>query len=897
MIKNGISDADTQRTDFTLINTCGSGSDFGLSSDISVNNTLIPPDPVFSVVGAGSGTIDVIAEIPGQPGVVFAGTLADCGGIVVPELGACCIDLGSSSFCIDGITEFECGTGEFYPGMTCDEACPAPMLEVGATAPASVGGGEPITYAITIENPGPIAVENVPAFAAAPVGTTITSVSVANLVNQNASRVDWLIPSIPVGGQETLLMIVEPPCEATTVTLASTSYGASLGLTPFRGPDLTTQVTSAYENVGFTVSSVAPGGEPMIQGDLVTHTITLTNSSGTDAEGLSLDCFTLGNGCSLVAVLDDAGGTVTTDLCGESVSWTGDLPANSTRTLVLSARLDCVSQGFPGGAFAVLLNRGVRLNLRGAMPCDSVIESVSAMPIEAVPPLQASLSYREITAGTFRLNPVTAGFFPPVVGLGRLGEEIEVVLTVENTAGPDLADASVSYSLNTMFEAPSDTPGDPFIGTPPAGTTFDPVSETVTYAGPLATGETIEIPMRLVLAFSDRPDDGVMLSSTAGCAIPVAPSRDAEVYAVPETPSETHVHGISGFDHYRHDSPLGDGFDARLPDFYFEILVGIKAGADNSLYVADVLRSYVLNPDTLFFNGFEGFARPADADPVSGGVLHIDGTDLWRYLPDGSRELVYRDPAGAFSFSEAVVTDDGRIHAFVTESSTGNRSLATLDPNGATLPLDASAWSGFIQMPEISYAYESQFGPDVSRAVDGIGDDGDGVFAIVRTTWSGPTFQDGAIAVAALVRVDASGAATVVEPELAVTRSLSGPPVPAEASPIFLSSISGIAAVRSTGEPILEVNFGQAFAGVDLQNRLPVGFILPASPYAGIALVEPGCGRADLNGDGVLDLLDVSAFTDLFNARDARADFVADGLFDLADIGAFIDAFLAGCGF
>ena len=52
---------------------------------------------------------------------------------------------------------------------------------------------------------------------------------------------------------------------------------------------------------------------------------------------------------------------------------------------------------------------------------------------------------------------------------------------------------------------------------------------------------------------------------------------------------------------------------------------------------------------------------------------------------------------------------------------------------------------------------------------------------------------------------------------------------------------------------------------------------------------------ADFTGDLALDIFDVFAFLDLFNAMDPSADFTNDGLFDIFDVFAFLDAFNAGC--
>jgi hypothetical protein len=52
---------------------------------------------------------------------------------------------------------------------------------------------------------------------------------------------------------------------------------------------------------------------------------------------------------------------------------------------------------------------------------------------------------------------------------------------------------------------------------------------------------------------------------------------------------------------------------------------------------------------------------------------------------------------------------------------------------------------------------------------------------------------------------------------------------------------------------------------------------------------------ADFTDDGELDIFDVFAFLNAFNAADPIADFTGDGAFDIFDVFAFLDAFNAGC--
>ena len=52
---------------------------------------------------------------------------------------------------------------------------------------------------------------------------------------------------------------------------------------------------------------------------------------------------------------------------------------------------------------------------------------------------------------------------------------------------------------------------------------------------------------------------------------------------------------------------------------------------------------------------------------------------------------------------------------------------------------------------------------------------------------------------------------------------------------------------------------------------------------------------ADINGDGVQDFFDVSAFLSFFSAEDDRADFNDDGQFNFFDVSGFLSAYAVAC--
>ncbi|MBZ0173053.1 MAG: hypothetical protein K8E66_11770, partial [Phycisphaerales bacterium] len=68
----------------------------------------------------------------------------------------------------------------------------------------------------------------------------------------------------------------------------------------------------------------------------------------------------------------------------------------------------------------------------------------------------------------------------------------------------------------------------------------------------------------------------------------------------------------------------------------------------------------------------------------------------------------------------------------------------------------------------------------------------------------------------------------------------------------------------------------------------------PGSTADDLRVVTQVC-LADMNGDNLLDLTDVTVFVEAFATQDLTADSNGDGLFDLADVLAFVQAFNAGC--
>ena len=96
--------------------------------------------------------------------------------------------------------------------------------------------------------------------------------------------------------------------------------------------------------------------------------------------------------------------------------------------------------------------------------------------------------------------------------------------------------------------------------------------------------------------------------------------------------------------------------------------------------------------------------------------------------------------------------------------------------------------------------------------------------------------------------------------------------------------------------PLELPTFGTETAGVIFAS---VPSMVSVDASIGMTILATGTKAAtcpaDLNGDGVLNFFDVSAFLNAFGAMEPVADFNGDGMFNFFDVSAFLNSFGAGC--
>jgi hypothetical protein len=131
---------------------------------------------------------------------------------------------------------------------------------------------------------------------------------------------------------------------------------------------------------------------------------------------------------------------------------------------------------------------------------------------------------------------------------------------------------------------------------------------------------------------------------------------------------------------------------------------------------------------------------------------------------------------------------------------------------------------------------------------------------------------------------------------------------------LSITTVGDYAYITTTaGEELLVVDISnpifptlvQSFRHFDLDSHQiasvgTTGYVIQNSSESRLQVIDlssecSGLCNADLTGDGTLDVFDIFAFLDVFNAGDPAGDFNADGVFDVFDVFAYLDAFNAGC--
>lgn len=884
--------------DYRLVDICPQSPTFGQVRSGPLNFDNATDFLYAAVMSASAGSVTMQAF--GALGPVGTQTESEC-PISPPPIptGACCVGLGCSV-----TTAAACATagGAWSSGLPCLPlpcAPPAPMLLVTMTGPATVARGGLITYTLSYRNIGQGDAHNVVLRDQLVGDATFYSCSLGGSYNTSDHYVTWNLGTLPANsGIRTRTVTVRGGCLDPDVTNGTYEIWAD-GVPPTPGAPAvtTTYAPVAADPVTISVVSTPSHAPPLRAGDLITHTITMTNTASFDRDQIALS-LSVGDGLDFDAVLDHGTGLLEGFSWG-TVMWSGPLAAGATTTAVFTTLVeDCVY--FP----SVWLNGGspIEVGICGT-PLGS---AVATGPIATIQPLVASVAVTGAPGSVGNL--ATAPDLPEMQAV-RLGAAMTIDVTISNvdTLPVPAAHFEMVLPADLLVANP------PFTGPVPPGVTWDDPSRTITFTGALPAGASVAFHL------SATASPSAVCSINVGGLLIVSPTClvsafSRELMVVPPVPNGPYVVGIDRRSGMTIFEPGVDSAARLLLCMTGELFNGLGTAPDGNIWVTGLpnFRFNLVTLDLQFLDGvltgplgiLPHWIRDAAWDPVDGTVVFV-GNDasnqaaVWRSSATGAGAVTILTDPNSPSFERIVIENDGKAALL-----DGFGQLIRVDLR-APAPIPPAAQS-IVAPPGVTYPFEASFDEAYGESYSEIARKPDGDFAtlVVRYFHSDPSPWTQLHAFVDVARADS---ATTIAHDLPIGGSYLGgsthDPLPAFVTPpplvedallvswAFARSASQVFVANSFPQQLHIFNAGPPVTYVSTVPS-PTGF----RDMEVVTLATP-C-PADINGDGTLTPADVGVavaiwFSSLQNGN-LNGDFDGNGVVAPADIAYFVGLWSAG---
>jgi len=741
-----------------------------------------------------------------------------CGSCPLPpNPQACCYADGRACVDIDAATCAAGGGASQGDGSNCGLAqCPTVELSINKSGPANVPFGDLIDYTLTYANNGAADALSVRIVDAVPAGSTFVSASAGG--SHQAGVVTWNVGDVPAGASGQVSFMCRADCGIAQVTNAAIDYQIIDGVgAAIQGLDdvVTDVIGLPAAPIAVTVDSTASGGVPLHPGDLVTHTITLINTSGAPLAGIYLGTASgsgidYGDAVSFDQVVDDGGGLVNTN--GGRFDWQGDVAASASVTIAFSTVVDAIDPCAIQSAGQTRLNFGDAIRLFDR--CDDEIASVDPPPAIDIQPGPAPNVSAAIRA--MNLAPARTVQTPTLdyqLQLARPNDDLDFDLMLVNSSTQSAASVDVTIDMAGL-----DLPANPFINA--SGATFDAATKRINWSGSFAAHQSVTI------SFAGRIDAcRAELHITGGTGL-ACPGFDEQliVAAVPVPPTDAYIAATgvganpitasSTEDQVFIFDPMTDVDLRTLLCIPSESMSRIGVGATGDIWVGGQ-PTIRLNPELLDFDVIDlspihtaGLATVEDIaiEPNAGDVYFMGdsavagplSTAVVRYNQSTAQANSVIETTAIRSVNSVAVDHDGMI-AITGLSSNGASLILRIDPNDPSA-FDVFDGGGFVEPSAIS-----------------IGTNGEYVIA------DGP----GAISPWALASMNSTdGSVTVIAPDLQSVIPISQPLVATAVAPngdIYIAP-GGSGLARISGHPpvgavvIPFTGGGAVIADMDIAN-------------------------------------------------------------------------------
>jgi uncharacterized repeat protein (TIGR01451 family) len=309
---------------------------------------------------------------------------------------------------------------------TCTDIDQAADLSITKSdSPDPVLAGNNLTYTITVSNAGPGDAQNVEVVDTLPAGTTYVS-DTDSCIEAPAGTLTCSLGTIAAGGSTSFDITVEvDPSLAGGTVLTNSATVSATTTDPNAANDTATENTTVNAEADLSITK-SDSPDPVVAGNDVTYTITVSNSGPSDAENVQV-VDTLPAGTTFVS---------DTDSCVEA-------PAGT-----LTCSLGAIATG---GSTSFDITVAVDPSVADG----AVLTNSSTLSTTTTDPNAANDTATENTT---------------------VNAEADLSITKSDSPDPVVAGDNVTYTISVSNSGPSDAQNVQVVDTLPAGTTF--VSQT-----------------------------------------------------------------------------------------------------------------------------------------------------------------------------------------------------------------------------------------------------------------------------------------------------------------------------------------------------------------------------------------------------------------------------------
>ncbi|MEQ8677656.1 MAG: tandem-95 repeat protein [Aggregatilineales bacterium] len=454
-------------------------------------------------------------------------------------------------------------------------------IRLSRDCPDVVEMGEYYTCTLNYENVGTETATNLNVYMTVPPSTLFVDASQGGIFNIGGGRsIHWSVADLPAGESEQVSATVGASCAPLPEQWQY--YRATHDDAPFASTisviETVDVVLHSFLPVSISVESVGETGDPVLPGQIITHTLTLTNAENTEHRNL-LVRFVPGTGMDFDTIIDDGGWSLY-PLSNGTYDWRGTLAANETRQIVFTTR---VQNSLPPTQSEVTLNNSP---LRITTGCFAELGRATPPSLTILRPVAVNLVALNLPDLGASDNGVPGLSGADILQVAHPESMLQMEWRIQNQTSNDLPTVRAEIQL----------PPDVTLTTLPAGVTQDSSTGALIWTGALAGDETQTLVFDVDYAGTDCR--ATFQGTVASNGVDQDGNRSLSILTTPPIGSDPYLIGTESFRGLWVLSPTGERIPTMCVIAETANAVSFVRGGD--LYVTG-LPSYRINPLTLEF--------------------------------------------------------------------------------------------------------------------------------------------------------------------------------------------------------------------------------------------------------------------------------------------------------